>query len=126
MAFSLSSFISPTIFTLSSQASPPAKSLKTPHFLISTKNLNRNLPGRAKNLPHLRREPDGEDYGAEDEIEDATSTNKFNLRDHWYPIWILGCQPQFSLWVETLLSGTMVNRGSLSMTDALIASPPYL
>ncbi|CAN6546316.1 unnamed protein product [Malus baccata var. baccata] len=117
MAFSLSSFISPTIFTLSSQASPPAKSLKTPHFLISTKNLNRNLRGRAKNLPHLRREPDGEDYGAEDEIEDATSTNKFNLRDHWYP---------FSLWVETLLSGTMVNRGSLSMTDALIASPPYL
>ncbi|TQE13323.1 hypothetical protein C1H46_001130 [Malus baccata] len=103
MAFSLSSFASPTIFTLSSPPSPPARSLKTPSFLISTKNPNRNLPGRAKNLPPLRvaapaspppqtadpegqREPDGEDYGAEDEIEDATSTSKFNWRDHWYPV----------------------------------------
>ncbi|XP_009356948.2 pheophorbide a oxygenase, chloroplastic [Pyrus x bretschneideri] len=103
MAFSLSSFASPTIFTSSSPPSPPAKSLKTPPFLISTKNPNRNLPGRAKNLPPLRvaapaspppqtadpegqREPDGEDYGAEDEIEDATSTSKFNWRDHWYPV----------------------------------------
>ena len=103
MAFSLSSFASPTIFTLSSPPSSPAKSLKTTPFLISTKNPNRNLPGRAKNLPPLRvaapaspppqtadpegqREPDGEDYGAEDEIEDATSTSKFNWRDHWYPV----------------------------------------